>query len=112
MSMPVPRYLSAMLWISPVLIIALSIPMVLGKIPPNRFYGFRTRKTLSNLDVWYRANRLAGINLIIASFASLFISTLLMLLLPETIALLAGNLLLAMALMLATGIGFWQLRKL
>jgi uncharacterized membrane protein len=101
-----------MLWISPVLIIALSIPMVLGKIPPNRFYGFRTRKTLSNLDVWYRANRLAGINLIIASFASLFISTLLMLLLPETIALLAGNLLLAMALMLATGIGFWQLRKL
>jgi hypothetical protein len=32
----------AILWIVPVLTIALSIPMVFGKIPPNRFYGFRT----------------------------------------------------------------------
>jgi uncharacterized membrane protein len=74
MLMPAPPGLAgklAILWIVPVLTIALSIPMVLGKIPPNRFYGFRTRKTLSNPEVWYRANRLAGIDLIVATLASL-----------------------------------------
>ena len=73
MLMPAPPGLAgklAILSIVPVLTIALSIPMVLGKIPPNRFYGFRTRKTLSNPEVWYRANRLAGIDLIVASLAT------------------------------------------
>jgi uncharacterized membrane protein len=102
----------AILWIAPVLTIALSVPMVLGKIPPNRFYGFRTRKTLSNPEVWYRANRLAGIDLIVASLASLLASLLLLPLLPEQDALLASVLLFAMGALLATGHSLWQLRKL
>jgi len=102
----------ALLWIAPVLTIAFSIPMVLGKIPPNRFYGFRTRKTLSNPEVWYSANRLAGIDLIIASLASLLASALLIPLLPEQDALLASVLLFAMGALLATGVSLWQLRKL
>ena len=44
----------------PLLILLLSIPMILGKVPPNGAYGFRTPKTLSSPDVWYPANRAAG----------------------------------------------------
>ena len=55
----------------PVLTTVLSVPMVMGKVPPNPFYGFRTRKTLSDRKVWYEANRLLGINLIVAAFVSL-----------------------------------------
>ena len=44
----------------PLLILLLSVPMVLGKVPPNGAYGFRTPKTLSSPDVWYPANRAAG----------------------------------------------------
>jgi uncharacterized membrane protein len=115
MLMPAPPGLAgklAILSIVPVLTIALSIPMVLGKIPPNRFYGFRTRKTLSNPEVWYRANRLAGIDLIVASLASLLASALVIPLLPEQAAVSASVLLFAIGAMLATGIGFWQIRKL
>ncbi len=34
--------------------------MILGKIPPNRFYGFRSSATLADSEVWYPANRAAG----------------------------------------------------
>ena len=32
----------------PLLILLLSVPMILGKVPPNGVYGFRTPKTLSS----------------------------------------------------------------
>ena len=44
----------------PLLILLLSIPMVLDRVPPNGAYGFRTPKTLSSPEVWYPANRAAG----------------------------------------------------
>lgn len=44
----------------------ISIPLVLGRIPRNRFYGIRTKKTLSHERVWLAVNRLGG-RLIIAS---------------------------------------------
>ena len=34
----------------------LSIPLLLGKIPPNSWYGFRTRLTLSDPQIWYPVN--------------------------------------------------------
>jgi len=40
--------------------IALGIPLKLNKIPPNRWYGFRTRKTLSDDDIWYAVNSATG----------------------------------------------------
>lgn len=52
------------------IIAALGIPMMLGLVPPNRIYGFRTRRTLANRELWYRANRFAGYALFIASLAS------------------------------------------
>jgi uncharacterized membrane protein len=44
-----------------------AVPLVLGKAPPNRFCGFRTRKTLSSPAIWYPANRIAGWLLIAGS---------------------------------------------
>lgn len=47
-------------FVVPLVVLALSIPMILGKVPPNSAYGFRTPKTLSSDEVWYPANRAAG----------------------------------------------------
>lgn len=42
------------------LVFLLGIPLMLGRIPRNGLYGFRTAKTLASDDVWYPANRYAG----------------------------------------------------
>ncbi len=47
-------------YLLPALMVLFALPMVLGKIPPNPIYGFRTPKTLSSPDIWYPANRIAG----------------------------------------------------
>ena len=41
-------------------LIGLSIPLIQRKVPPNRWYGFRVRRTLENPDVWYPANAYSG----------------------------------------------------
>jgi uncharacterized membrane protein len=46
--------------ITGLLLVALSVPMMLGKVPPNPLYGFRTSKTLSDERIWYEANRQSG----------------------------------------------------
>jgi uncharacterized membrane protein len=53
--MPNPPFL-----IPSILILIVSIPLVIGWIPRNRFYGVRTRKTLSDERVWYSANKFGG----------------------------------------------------
>jgi uncharacterized membrane protein len=44
------------------LFIGLSIPLYLGKIKRNNYYGFRTTKSLSNDEIWYAVNRDSAIN--------------------------------------------------
>ena len=45
----------------PALLIGIaSILLILGLVPRNRMYGFRTSKTLSDDGVWYRSNRFGG----------------------------------------------------
>ena len=53
------------------LLAALSVPLVLHRVEPNWFYGFRTTRTLSSPEVWYPANAFAGRALLIAAIASL-----------------------------------------
>ncbi len=48
------------------LFFALGLPLALGKIPPNHWYGFRTTKTLASSQTWYAANQVAGQDLMIA----------------------------------------------
>jgi uncharacterized membrane protein len=51
---------------SGVLLIVLAVPMILQRVRPNPWYGFRTSKTLSDAKVWYPANRYAGKALLLA----------------------------------------------
>jgi uncharacterized membrane protein len=62
---------SAISLLVPCAIIAVaSIPLMLNVVPPNGVYGFRTRKTLTNRELWFRANRFAGCALLIAAGTS------------------------------------------
>ncbi len=43
-----------------VLLVLVSIPLLLRRIPPNAFYGLRVPATYADEWVWYEANALAG----------------------------------------------------
>ena len=45
-------------------LIGLGIPLIVEKVPPNNWYGFRVAKTFSSESIWYAANRAAGYNLL------------------------------------------------
>jgi uncharacterized membrane protein len=49
-----------------VVFIFLGIPLLLNKVKPNWFYGFRTPTTVKNKDVWYKVNKQVGRDFIIA----------------------------------------------
>ena len=51
---------------SGLLFVAISVPLIRQQVRPNRWYGFRTPKTLSSPEIWYPANRAAGIDLLVA----------------------------------------------
>ena len=50
----------------PALIIGVSFPLILKRIPRNGLYGFRTPRTCASDEVWYPANRFAGVAMGIA----------------------------------------------
>jgi len=47
-------------YLLPAILMVLAVPLVLGIVPPNMLYGFRTSKTRSSPEIWYPANRFAG----------------------------------------------------
>ena len=81
----------------------ISLPLIVGLIPPNRFYGFRTSKTLGDSAIWYRANRFAGFAILAASA----ISTTLIMTMPLVPPLLA----LLVPMLAAVGACFAYLRR-
>ena len=50
-----------------------ALPLALRLVPPNRWYGFRTRFTRSSREVWFDANAFAGRAMLAASIVSGFI---------------------------------------
>jgi hypothetical protein len=48
-----------------VVLCALSIPLIAGKIGPNGLYGFRVQATLQNATLWFKVNRYAGKRLLV-----------------------------------------------
>jgi len=36
--------------------IGIAIPLILRKIPPNQFYGWRTPKAFKSKEIWYQIN--------------------------------------------------------
>ncbi|HBB87852.1 MAG TPA: hypothetical protein DC047_09575 [Blastocatellia bacterium] len=65
-------------------LIGISIPLILRKVPPNSFYGCRTRKTLSDPNIWYEANHVSGIDFCLAGLI-VFVSSLAMLALGQNV---------------------------
>lgn len=62
--------LTLLTYIIPGLASVLAIPLAVGLVPPNRYYGFRTPKTLASANVWYKANRICGYCLALAGIAA------------------------------------------
>lgn len=42
------------------LLVILSLPLIVEKVRPNSYYGFRVSKTLDDPAVWYAVNKYAG----------------------------------------------------
>jgi len=63
-----------LIYVIPLLFVVLGIPLVLDLVPPNIYYGFRTTKTLSSPDIWYKINHLLGWGLIVAGITSALVS--------------------------------------
>jgi uncharacterized membrane protein len=64
-----------LLILTPTLMMAVALPLILKKIPKNSFYGFRTPKTMAGSEEqWYRVNREGGIAIFIAGSISLLAS--------------------------------------
>ncbi len=60
--------------VSGTMLIALAMPLLYGKIPPNSFYGFRVSQTITDPQVWYAVNRysawwllFAGVSIVVAA---------------------------------------------
>jgi len=51
------------------LLVVLGIPLMLKWVPQNPVYGVRIAKTFASRDIWYAANRSAGLNVAIAGIA-------------------------------------------
>lgn len=65
------------------LIGALSVPLMLKRIPPNPIYGFRTARTMSSEEVWYPANRFCGRQLLFAAVIQAVVNISILLIAPD-----------------------------
>lgn len=59
----------------PLMVFAVSVPLMMGIVPRNRWYGFRTPKTLSSDAVWFEANKIGGRYFVIAGVFQLIAIT-------------------------------------
>jgi uncharacterized membrane protein len=52
----------------------IAIPMILNRIKPNHFYGFRVKRTMENPEIWYQVNEFAGKQLFVAGIAIILLA--------------------------------------
>jgi uncharacterized membrane protein len=62
--------LLALYAVSGLLLAGLSVPLILGKIPPNGLYGFRIPATMENSQLWYMVNTYSGKRLLVVGLGS------------------------------------------
>jgi uncharacterized membrane protein len=81
-----PDIIALLYGLAGLVFIAIGIPLAVERVPPNHchWYGFRTAKTFSNQTIWYAANRVVGIDLIIAGVV-VVLGMLAMFILHETV---------------------------
>jgi hypothetical protein len=56
--------------ISGLVLAGLSVPLILGKIPPNGLYGFRIPSTQQNPELWYKVNAYSGRRLLLVGLGT------------------------------------------
>jgi len=96
----------------PAVCIVLAIPMAAGIVPPNWFYGFRTRKTLSDPRIWYAANRYSGFYLLAAGTLSLAVWCFLAMKVGSVRAAIPGELAMATFLLASVVASFVRLNRM
>lgn len=52
----------------------LSIPLILGIVPPNPIYGVRTPMTMNDPQLWYGVNRYGGWAILLSSIVYLCVA--------------------------------------
>jgi uncharacterized membrane protein len=60
-----------------VLLSALSIPLILRRIPPNGLYGFRIPQTMEDPEIWYKVNAYSGKRLLVTGIGTVIASLIL-----------------------------------
>lgn len=73
-NLPITFILMPVAILDGIIMILISIPLLINAIKPNWFYGFRTRKTLSSPEIWYKANKYAAKELIAAGMVIIILS--------------------------------------
>lgn len=96
----------------PLISIAVAIPLVMQKVPPNWWYGFRTRKTLSDPNLWYRANYLGGMGLLYAGVIALLINLMMSMFMNSMFTALLQSAVIVISMTLALVIWAVQMRDL
>jgi uncharacterized membrane protein len=59
-----PAALQVLFVVVPLVLAALGVPLLLRRIRPNPFYGFRTRATLNDQALWFEVNARTGADMI------------------------------------------------
>jgi uncharacterized membrane protein len=57
------------------LLTGLSIPLILRKVKPNYWYGFRVKATLEDPVIWYEVNAYAGRRLMVVGLLTVVAAT-------------------------------------
>jgi uncharacterized membrane protein len=89
-------------------IVVLAIPLMLGKVPRNHWYGFRIERTMVSDEAWYRANRIGGRYYLFAGLAMLAA----VLVAPAWVVAEWPELVVVLPLAVATGLWYWRVRRL
>lgn len=65
--------------ITGLIFIGIGLPLIMEKVKPNPWYGFRTRKTLASTRVWYITNKVMGYDISLAGLAISVVAVILLL---------------------------------
>lgn len=66
-----------------VLLIGIGLPFYLERVKPNRWSGFRIPKTFASPEIWYAANKVMGLDLIIAGTVFAVLSLIVLAVVPK-----------------------------